>query len=637
MILNLILSVVVGGMLGHAIDAGYDGRLAQYITGPDSYAINLFSPEKIAQGKGGWQGEHAGKWLYAASKAYERTGDPALLGKLKSVADYLISRQEKDGYLGCYREDKRYYHRPGPDAMKVDWDTWIMAYLIKGFTETSVATGDPKYADCALRIVEFLHWTVFEQGIKIAQTGQHSGMAGCGILDPLCDLYVLRPEPVVREMIERCIFELDDTPCLQLITLAGKGYDVALIGNGKIYEMLRCLTGMAKAYQLYADGSLPGGKSCSEPLLAACTNAWESICKWHLTTLGGPWGGINFCWELFNRPAEWAPYECTETCSVMQWLNFNWELLRISGDGKFASEIEKTAYNALMAARAEDGLRWEYYVRTNGELTPRGDWACCWSSGMVALEDLPCYVYDVRRDGLYVNVISEGVFEGTVRGKKVRVEQVSDYARTGVAEYTVNPNPTVIPSDPSVIPSEAKGASEAKASFLLAIHLPEWAPSFEASVNGKSVKASVKNGYIRIKRSWKAGDRLTLKFPYEIRTLEKAWEYRNAGKKEYNFSNWYNGFTKHYVTFSAGPLVFACDHADSFEKQDPLVLSRDEIANARLDAAGISAAGSSAAASTAVMAPTPQLLAGPLALTPIALLPPFGDGPQWRTTWFQIQ
>ena len=648
MILNLILSVVVGGMLGHAIDAGYDGRLAQYITGPDSYAINLFSPEKIAQGKGGWQGEHAGKWLYAASKAYERTGDPALLGKLTSVADYLISRQEKDGYLGCYREDKRYYHRPSPDAMKVDWDTWIMAYLIKGFTETSVATGDPKYADCALRIVEFLHWTVFEQGIKIAQTGQHSGMAGCGILDPLCDLYALRPEPKVREMIERCIFELDDTPCLQLITLAGKGYDVALIGNGKIYEMLRCLTGMAKAYQLYADGSLPGGKSSSEPLLAACTNAWESICKWHLTTLGGPWGGINYCWELFNRPAEWAPYECTETCSVMQWLNFNWELLRISGDGKFASEIEKTAYNALMAARAEDGLRWEYYVRTNGELTPRGDWACCWSSGMVALEDLPCYVYDVRRDGLYVNVISEGVFEGKVRGKNVRVEQVSDYARTGVAEFTVIPNPTVN-TNPAVIPSEAKE------SFTLAIHLPEWAPSFEASVNGKSVKASVKNGYIRIKRSWKAGDRLTLKFPYEIRTLEKAWEYRNAGKKEYNFSNWYNGFTKHYVTFSAGPLVFACDHADSFEKQNPLKLSREEIASARLEngATGASAPGtagtsttagtsgtagtSDTAASAPVMAPTPQLLAGPLALTPIALLPPFGDGPQWRTTWFQIQ
>ena len=232
---------------------------------------------------------------------------------------------------------------------------------------------------------------------------------------------------------------------------------------------------------------------------------------------------------------------------------------------------------------------------------------------MVALEDLPCYMYDVRRDGLYVNVITEGTFEGVVRGKAVRVEQISDYARTGVAEFTVIP-------------------SEDKASFLLAIHLPEWAPSFEASVNGKSVKASVKNGYIRIKRSWQAGDRLVLKFPYEIRTLEKAWEYRNAGKKEYNFSNWYNGFTRHYVTFSAGPLVYACDHADSFEKQDPLVLSREEIDGARLDAASLPAMTGNPA-----MAPTPQLLVGPLALTPIAMMPPFGDGPQWRTTWFQIQ
>ena len=625
-------------MLGHAIDAGYDGRLAQYINSPESYAIQLFSPEMVAKGKGGWQGEHAGKWLYAASKAYERTGDPAVRERLVSVADYLISRQEEDGYLGCYREDKRYYHRPGPEAMKVDWDTWIMAYLIKGFTEASIATGEAKYADCALRITEFLHWTVFEQGIKIAQTGMHSGMAGCGILDAFCDLYAVRPVPVVREMIERCIFELDATPCLELITLAAKGYDVSLIGNGKIYEMLRCLTGLAKAYQLYASGAMPKGSTAAASvapslLLQACTNAWRSVRKSHLTTLGGPWGGINFCWELFNRPAEWAPYECTETCSVMQWLNFCWEMLKITGEGRYASEIEKTAYNALMAARAEDGLRWEYYVRTNGELTPRGDWACCWSSGMVALEDLPNYIYKVDGSTLFVNVICEGAFEGLVgasgrgkagasgRGKAIRVEQVADYARTGVAEYVVIP-------------------SAAKASFTLAIHQPEWAGSFTASVNGKAVKADVKNGYICVKRSWKAGDRLRIEFPYKIRTLERAWEYRNAGAKEHNFANWYNGFTRHYVTFSAGPLVFACDHADTFEKPNSLIISREDIARAQLLAAPDAAqpGAQQEPAAHPAMAPWPLLQVGPIVLKPIALLPPFQtSSPEYRTTWLKIE
>lgn len=586
--MSIILSIVVGGLLGHAVDAGYNGRLAKYIDSPQSYAIQLFSPEAIAKGKGGWQGEHAGKWMYTAAKAYERTGDPAVLQRLTSVADYLVSRQEADGYLGCYREDKRYYHRPGPEAMKVDWDTWIMAYLIKGFTEATVATGDARYADCALRITEFLHHTVFDQGIKIAQTGQHSGMAGCGMLDPLCDLYAIRPLPVVKDMIDVCIRELDETPCLQLITLACKDYDVALIGNGKIYEMNRCLTGLAKAYRLFGD----------KRLLLACTNAWESIRSKHLTTLGGPWGGINFCWELFNRPAEWAPYECTETCSVMEWLHFTWEMLGITGDGKYASELEKTAYNALMAARAEDGMRWEYYVRTNGELTPRGDWACCWSSGMTALEDIPCYMYDTRSGGIYVNIISESEFSTTVKEKRVTVRETADYARTGKAAFEV----------------AGEGGS-----FALAVQRPGWAESYEIKVNGKAARAKEKNGYICVKRAWKAGDKLEIAFPYEIRSIEKTWEYRNAGKKEYNFSNWYNGFTRHYVSYCAGPLVYACDHADSFEQPNPIKISREDAAAAVFDASAL------------------QINAGGTLLRPIALMPPFGEDRQWRTVWLQLR
>ena len=597
MILNFLLSVVVSGILGGAVDAGYNGRLAHYINSPQSEAIALFSPEVVEKGKGGWRGEHAGKWLYAASKAYERTGDEMVLFRLVSVADYLVSLQEEDGYLGCYREDKRFYHRPAPDAMTVDWDTWIMAYLIKGLTETTVATGDPKYADCALRLAHFLHWTVFDQGIKIAQTGMHSGMAGCGMLDPLCDLYIIRKDAKLRELIDRCIFELDDTPCLQLISLLCKDYDVSLIGNGKIYEMNRCLTGMAKAYQLFGD----------ERLLTACTNAWECIRSTHLTTLGGPWGGINCCFELFNRPAEWAPYEVTETCSVMEWMHFTWEMLRITGDGKYASELEKSSYNALMAARAEDGERWIYYVRTNGEFGPGADWSCCWSSGMTALEDIPVYMYEARKAGVFVNIICESSAILPVAGGRVRIEQLADYARTGKAEFVLGA------SEDNDVP---------RGTFALAVHKPEWAPSWDVKVNGAPVKSVLKDGYIVVKRSWKDGDRLSLDFPYEVRSLEKTWEYRNAGSREHNFSNWYNGFTRHYVTFCAGPLVFATDHLDRFGDQHPVSVSREEIAAACLQRGEV---------------PWDLTLkVGQTVMKPICQMPPY-NGPQARFIWFQIQ
>ena len=590
MILDILLQVVVGGLLGHAVDAGYEGRLATYINSPESYAIKLFSPEKVQEGKGGWQGEHAGKWLYTASRAYERTGDPDLLGRLTSVADYLLSVQQEDGYLGCYREDKRFYHRPAPEAMTVDWDTWIIAYLIKGLTETTVATGDDKYADAALRLTKFLHKSVFENGILIAETGQHCGMAGTGMLDPLCDLYALRPEKEVRELIDECIAEMDGMPNLQLITLLNKGYDCALIGNGKIYEMTRCMTGLAKAYQLFGD----------KRLLDACNNYWDRVTESHLTPLGGPWGGIVVCMEIYNRAAEWAPYETTETCSVMEWMHFNWEMLRITGDGKFASELEKTTYNALMAARAEDGNRWIYYVRTNGGLDPKGDWACCWSSGMNALEDIPVYMYEQRKDGIYVNIIEESSFTAEFKGRRVSVEQTSPYARNGKAEFILG------------------GGDEGTTlgSFAVAVHRPGWATAYSVKVNGKEIKAKEKNGYLTVKRSWKAGDRLSFEFPYTLRRIEKDWTYSNGGSKQWHFANWYNGFTRHYVSFSAGPLVYGCRHNDGITNQNHLCVTRPELEAASLENGKIEIAGTT--------------------LLPMCDLHPF-EGEQVRTVWLQIK
>lgn len=219
---------------------------------------------------------------------------------------------------------------------------------------------------------------------------------------------------------------------------------------------------------------------------------------------------------------------------------------------------------------------------------------------MTALEDVPVYMYEARKDGVYVNIISESSTTVEVRGKQVSLSQNADYAHTGTAEFVV---------------------SETSGTWTLAVHQPEWAPSFVVKVNGKEVKAAVKDGYIRVRRAWKAGDRLTLQFPYEVRSLERTWEYSNAGTREHNFSNWYNGFTNHYVTFCAGPLVFATDHLDKFADRHPVFLTRQEIEAASL-----------------VRGKEPADLyvkAGSTLLRPICQMPPY-EGPQSRFIWFQI-
>lgn len=248
---------------------------------------------------------------------------------------------------------------------------------------------------------------------------------------------------------------------------------------------------------------------------------------------------------------------------------------------------------------------------------------------MTALEDVPVYMYEARKDGVYVNIISESSTVLSVKGGQVRIEQTTDYAHTGRAEFVISevgaPSGGLDITLPGKAPRTASPTSPAKlpsGAWTLAVHQPEWAPSFVVKVNGKAVKAAVKDGYIRVRRAWKAGDALTLEFPYEVRRLERTWEYSNAGSREHNFSNWYNGFTNHYVTFCAGPLVFATNHFDIFAERHPVFLTRREIEAASLV--------------RGTELSDLYIKAGSTLLRPICQMPPY-EGPQCRFIWFQIQ
>lgn len=64
-----------GGLLGDALAANLQGRLSHFIVDEHSPAIALFAPERRAlNDEGDWYGEHAGKWLVAASRAAARCG-----------------------------------------------------------------------------------------------------------------------------------------------------------------------------------------------------------------------------------------------------------------------------------------------------------------------------------------------------------------------------------------------------------------------------------------------------------------------------------------------------------------------------------------------------------------------------------
>jgi DUF1680 family protein len=576
---STIISIVVGGILGGAVDSNYSGRISQFITGPESAAIQLYNPANASTG--GWRGEHAGKWLYAASMSYVRTGDKALLARIENVADYLISVQGENGYLGCYTESKRFYVQPSPEAYNVGWDIWNNAYILKGLCKVYSVSGEKKYLDAASRILDLMYDTFIVKGLKIANTGQHDGMASLGTIDAFDDYYAIKPDPKCKALIYRCVEEMDSTPGLGLLKKASAGMDVALIGNGKIYEMLRNLVGLAKASETF------GEKDWQK----ACLNAWQNIVDYHLTPLGGPWGGIGRSNnEAFNRACSFAPYQVTETCEVMEWMHFNKVLLDQTGDARYANELEKTIYNALMAARSKDGIHWIYYFRANGVYWTGDMWSCCWSSGMTAVEDAVNYLYSAKGKTVYANVLSPSKASLTIgNGKTVSIIQKGNYPLDGDVAFKIG----------------------TEASFTLAVSKPEWADSYTVKLNGKDADTKVVNGYISVKRHWKKGDRLSLEFPYKTRHIEAVQEYQDNK----TFASWYMGNKTHYFCYAKGPLVYISNHADTYDKQSPLVINRS-------DAEALQIKGDEFTINDAVFKPA-------------YMLPP-SSGKRTRTLWIKV-
>jgi DUF1680 family protein len=194
--------VQLHGLLGDALDANLAGRLSHFIADERSAPIALFgSAHKCHNHEGDWYGEHAGKWLYAAARAANRSGNAAFIAQLRRVADFLVAQQEADGYLGTYAPERRFTRKQarGPRTWdgapgKRTWDIWTHSYLILGMLEVHKFFPEQRYLDCARKIGDLCLHALTAGGIDITELGNHHGMSATVLLDPAVELYLSTQE-----------------------------------------------------------------------------------------------------------------------------------------------------------------------------------------------------------------------------------------------------------------------------------------------------------------------------------------------------------------------------------------------------------------------------------------------------------
>jgi DUF1680 family protein len=545
-------SVRLLGVLGDALAANHRGRLAKFIVDETSPAIAIFEPARAhANQAGDWYGEHAGKWLYAASKAAARTGDATLLDRVKRVADYLVSLQDTDGYLGNYAPERRFMRGQPPKPVSWDgspalrtWDIWTHSYLILGLLEAHRHLGTGSHLEAASRIGDLCLRTLTSGGVDITDLGNHHGMSATVLMDPALELYFATGEQRFLDLALRILEQAERNPRLALLTQALAGADASEIATGKAYQLIWNLLGLAKLHRATGDADH----------LRAVTNLWRNIRDHHLTLGGGPWGGVaHRSREVFNPAAVFSPYGYVETCSTLAWMQLNRELLGITGEAAYAEEIERSAYNDLLGAQAPDGEDWCYYSFPNGRRVYTTYWRCCKSSGAMALEELPSVAYSIAADGVRVNLLGPSEATLRVRDVGVRLDQRTDYPFDGEVAIRVAPERT--------------------ATFTIHVRIPQWAAGAGIRVNGAAFPLPNPprwngGGYVELHREWRKDDVIELSLPMRPQTHLRTQSSTQESRAPDDSPVRQEVMHFDYLAVTRGPLVYATDLIDGYKIEE---------------------------------------------------------------------
>jgi DUF1680 family protein len=508
----------VNSMLGARIQANTTARLLETVD-----VDRLLEGYRKRPGCMTWDGEHIGKWIHAASLAWANSGDEKLRAKIASAVTELIKCQEADGYLGTYLSNEQIAAAenqqpksttPQPKFIKrwTEWDVWSHKYNLLGLLTWVRLSGDPSAMDCCRKMGDLLCNTFGKEPGKLDFMKQGPFEGQVTVLEPMIMLYRMTGEPRYRDFCQYLIDCNAKKPhALVQTLLEQKRVDKVYAVHA--YTMLSFMDGLLEWYRITGD----------KKLLTAAVNAWEDITarRRYIT------GAISYR-ETFHDDFDLPNNNHVgETCATVTWMQFNAQLLRLTGEARYAQEIERTAYNQLASAQSPDGKAWTYYVGLVGTKPYSTNFTgfCCLSSGPRGPVLLPTCALTTDGEGVVVNLYDQANAQLSLRDG------------TGVAVNLT----TRFPSEPNIA-IDIK--PEKPADFAVKLRIPTWCSNATLKLGGKTLPMTVgEDGYVAVRRTWQAGDRLNLVLPPNARVV--AGEHNNLGR----------------AAICYGPLVLATDTA----------------------------------------------------------------------------
>ena len=304
-------------------------------------------------------------------------------------------------------------------------------------------------------------------------------MAATSVLEPIVLLYRQTREPRYLEFARYIVRPYDQPNGPRIVRTLTATRSVRKTANAKAYEMMSNLVGLCELYRSTGDAAL----------LKPCIYAHDDILTNRMYLTGGVSLGEAFQDDHFLPNSG----QVSENCAQVTWMQLALQLLRLTGEAKYADTLECVAYNHLLAAQHPQGKKLCYFTPLAGKKPYDAGMNCCTSSGPRGIALLPTFAYTLASGAVCVNLYEDSSLQLDANGVLVRLRQRTRYPLEGKVEIAVEP--------------------ERPAVLELRCRIPGWCTKYTAKINGQPLPASARAGeYLRLSREWTKGDSMALDF-----------------------------------------------------------------------------------------------------------------------------
>ena len=496
---------------------------------------------KSGEGKWGW--EEVPYWLKGYANIGYITEDKEMIDESKIWIESVINSQREDGYFGpepyvSGTLDVRTRELDQKKRKAIDfWPNMIMLYCLQSYYEFS---NDQRVIDLMTNYFKFQ--LDIEEEELLSGKYYWDRIRGGDNLHSVIWLY--------NRTGEKWLLELAEKVYRRTAPWTSRGHDLNDIKNPKDkregVEYQDWFTDLidwhnvniAQGFRTPAQYYLLNG---DEKYLNATYENFNIVRDNFGQVPGGMFGG-----DENARPGYDDPRQGIELCGVVEQMNSDEHLLRITGDIFWADHLEEIAFNSYPATVSPDFKAVRYITSPNMVLSDsesHGPGIANWGP---FLNFNPfssrCCQHNHTQGWPY---FTENLWMATPDNGLAAVVYAPSIVNAKVGDNTqisIN-NITKYPFDDDLLFEFKMDKSDV---FPIYFRIPFWAENSEILINGKKIKVTTEKGkYLRVYRKWSNGDLVNLNLPKSLSI--RKW------KKNHNS-----------VSLNYGPLTFSLNIKENY-------------------------------------------------------------------------